>query len=128
MEVKPGQAGYAELDVSMEHTAQSVCSGTLPVFSTPWLVALMESAAVNALCDLEQGQTSVGARIDVRHSAATPLSMRVHANARVVNVEGRTIQFEIEAFDEKGLIGKAEHTRVLVDAARFMKKLEEKLS
>lgn len=122
-----GLKGLSELTVEEKHTAAAVASGTLPVFATPWLVALMESAAVQALAPkMAEGQSSVGARIDVRHTAATPLHMRVYAEAKVVHAEGRTVELTIEAFDEKGPVGTAEHTRVLIDTERFMKRVNEK--
>lgn len=119
--------GRQEAIVTEELTARHVGSGSLAVFSTPSMVALMEKAAVNALNgSLEEGVTTVGTRIEVSHEAATPLNMRVWAEAKLVSQEGRVYEFEITAYDECGLIGKAFHQRVAVKAARFQEKTDAK--
>src|SRR5512136_2893119 len=82
-------------------TASHWGSGGLPVFSTPALVGLMESAAVIALYGhLPPGQTTVGGHIDVRHLAATPEGMTVRARAELTAIEGRKLTFRIQAWDE----------------------------
>ncbi len=119
--------GKQEAIVTEELTARHMGSGCLAVFATPALVALMENAACNALIGtLEDGVTTVGTRIEVSHEAATPLHMRVWAEARLVSKEGRAYEFEITAYDECGLIGKAFHRRVAVKAARFQEKADAK--
>lgn len=106
-------------------TAAAQCSGSLRVFATPRLVALMEAAAVGLLEDgLAAGQTSVGIRIAVDHTRATPVGDTVRAVAELTAVEERILTFSIVGYDSKGEIGRAEHKRCLVDAARFMGKLE----
>ena len=104
-----------------------MASGQLPVFATPALVALMEQAACNALAGtLDEGVSTVGAFISVEHLSATPLGMRVWAEATLTAQEGRSYDFTIEAFDEAGLIGRATHKRVAVKSARFLEKAEAK--
>ena len=99
----------------------------MPVFSTPALVGLMESAAVKALAGLlDPGQTTVGARIDVRHLAATPVGMKVRTRAELTSVEGRKLVFKIQAWDEVELIGEADHDRFVIDEARFVAKVGQK--
>lgn len=128
MESKPGLLGKADLIVDESCTADAWGSGLLPVLSTPRLVGLMEQAACAALeGSMEEGKTTVGTRIDMQHTAATPIGMRVYANAELVAVEGRALTFRIEAFDEAGPIGSAEHQRYIVESARFMQKVEAKL-
>lgn len=119
--------GFCETTVTQELTAQHMGSGSLQVFATPALVALMEKAACNALegC-LDSGTTTVGVRIEVSHEAATPLGMRVWAEAKLINQEGRSYEFEITAYDEAGVIGKAFHQRACVKADRFMEKVNAK--
>ena len=75
---------------------------------------------------LDTGETSVGTRIDVSHTSATPVGMRVWADATLTAHEARTLCFQSEAFDECGSIGRAEHERFLVQSDRFMKKAESK--
>ena len=119
--------GTYDTVVTSELTAEYMGSGSIPVFATPALVALMEKAACIALeGSLNEGVTTVGTRIEVSHEAATPLGMRVWAEAKLVNQEGRSYEFEITAYDECGLIGKAFHQRTAVNAARFMEKVNAK--
>jgi fluoroacetyl-CoA thioesterase len=120
-ELIAGLSGELEHIVSAEDTASRWGSGLVPVFSTPALVGLMESAAVQALEGaLQAGQTSVGSRIDVHHLAATPVGMKVHARAELTAVEGRKLTFKVQAWDEVELIGEADHERFVVDEARFI--------
>jgi fluoroacetyl-CoA thioesterase len=116
-----GLIGEARSVVTEKDTAAHLGSGTVPVFGTPALVGLMEAAAVQALADyLPVGQTSVGARIDVRHLAPTPVGMHVRARAELVETEGRRVSFRIEAWDEVEQIGEATHERIIIDAERFV--------
>ena len=127
MECKPGLSGKADVMVDESCTADAWGSGLLPVLSTPRLVGLMEQAACAALVGaIEEGKTTVGTRIDMQHTAATPIGMRVYANAELLAVEGRALTFLIEAFDDAGPIGSAKHQRYIVESARFMQKVEAK--
>lgn len=119
--------GKQEGIVTKENTAAVMGSGSLQVFATPALVALMEKAACNALeGTLDEGITTVGTRMDVHHEAATPVGMRVWAEANLTSQEGRIYTFDIQAFDSCGLIGTAMHQRVAVKALRFQEKTDEK--
>jgi predicted thioesterase len=126
-ELVPGLCGTAEVLVAPENTAAALGSGDLPVFGTPALVALMEKAAVDALAGhLDPRETTVGARIEVAHTAATPLGMAVRAEAELVAVEGRKLTFTLAAFDAREKIGEGRHHRVLLSRDRFLAKLETK--
>lgn len=128
MIVEVGMTGSAETLVERADTAQEVGSGSLLVYATPCMVALMEGAACNALeGKLAVGETSVGTRMDVQHLAATPVGMEVRAESRLTAVDGRRLTFEITAFDEAGEIGKATHERVVVKTERFLEKAYAKL-
>ena len=128
MIVEVGITGSAEALVERADTAQEVGSGSLLVYATPCMVALMEGAACNALeGKLAEGETSVGTRMDVQHLAATPVGMEVRAESRLTAVDGRRLTFEITAFDEAGEIGKATHERVIVKTERFLEKAYAKL-
>ena len=82
MSISVGAVGTASTVVTPENTAAAVGSGALPVFATPYMIALMENAAYNAIADgLEEGQSSVGTKLDVSHDAATPVGMHVTARA-----------------------------------------------
>lgn len=96
----PGLEGHAELVVGEEHTAPSIGSGR--VLATPVMINLMEAAALDAAENLiPAGHQSLGARLDVRHIAATPVGMRVRATARLVSVNGRMLEFQVAAHDER---------------------------
>ena len=120
-ELAPGLTGEVETVVNEADTAAHWGSGLVSVFGTPALVGLMEGAAVQALADhLPPGQTSVGGRIDVRHLAPTPVGMRVRARAELLEVEGRRLEFHVEAWDEVERIGEATHERFVIDEQRFI--------
>ena len=107
--LEPGLHAEVEIAVSEAETAAHLGSGTIAVYATPALVALMENAAVRALeGHLAPGQTTVGGRINVRHLAATPVGMRVHAQAELIEIQGRKLSFRIQAWDEVEQIGEAD--------------------
>lgn len=123
MEITVGLKGTVKETVNENNTAEKVGSGSLPVFATPMMVALMEKAACKALeNNLDEGSTTVGTKVDVEHVAATPVGMEVTVTATVTAVDGRKISFSVEAFDEAGLIGKGAHDRFVVGAEKFTAK------
>ena len=123
----PGLLAELEHTVTAADSAAQWGSGLVPVFSTPALVGLMESTAVAALTgQLAPGQTTVGAHIDVRHLAATPVGMKVRARAELMAVEGRKLVFKIQAWDAVELIGEADHERFVVEEARFLARIQAK--
>ncbi len=120
-ELTPGLRAEIEITVSEADTAARWGSGLVPVYSTPALVGLMESAAVAALTGhLPAGKTTVGGRIDIRHLAPTPVGMKVRAVAELNEIEGRKLVFKIEAWDEVEKAGEAIHERYIIDEAKFM--------
>jgi fluoroacetyl-CoA thioesterase len=126
-ELTPGLTAELEHTVTDADTASKWGSGLVPVFSTPALVGLMESAAVQALSgSLAAGQTTVGTRMDVRHLAATPVGMQVRARAELTAIQGRKLVFTIQAWDELELIGEAGHERFIVDEAKFLGRVQAK--
>ena len=128
MELRPGLEGRAETVVELADTALEVGSGSLRVYATPCLAALMEGAACECLEGaLPEGQTSVGTALHLQHTAATPVGMAVYAKAVLTAAEGKKLSFEIEAFDEAGKIGAATHERFIVNEERFLQKAYDKL-
>ena len=127
--IHPGLTGAAELTVAPEHTAARVGSGEIAVLATPVMINLIEAAAL-AACEhlLPDGHQSLGIHLDVTHTAATPVGLRVAAVAEVVAVEGRTVTFRVEARDEREVIGGGTHSRVVVNVARFDKRVQNKLA
>jgi len=125
--LEPGLNAEVETTVSETETAAHLGSGSIAVYATPALVALMENAAVRALeGHLPDGQTTVGGQIDVRHQAATPVGMKVRARAELVEVNGSKLTFRVQAWDEAEQIGESKHIRYIVDEDEFMAKVGEK--
>lgn len=127
MSLTVGNKGKAETVVTDQNTAAAVGSGLVPVFATPYMIALMENAAVNALTPcLAEGEGSVGTRLEVTHDAATPVGMKVWAEARLTAVEGRKLTFSVQAFDEAGPIGAGTHERFVISVDRFLAKAQRR--
>ena len=109
-------------------TAQAAGSGALPVFGTPFMLAMMENAALSALQPfLEEGQGSVGTYLDVRHSAPSPIGIKVTAEAEIYDVNERTGIFKVRAWDEKGPIGEGTHTRAIIHNEKFLSRCNSRL-
>ncbi len=127
MSITIGLKGRSETVVTEHNTADAVGSGLVPVFATPYMIALMENAACNAIADgLEEGQSSVGTKLDVSHDAATPVGMHVTAKAELVEVDRRRLVFRVTAEDDAGPIGQGTHERFLIMADKFLAKAEAK--
>ena len=127
--LEPGLNAEVERTVSDVETAVHLGSGSLAIYATPALVALMENAAVHALEKyLPPGHTTVGGQIDVRHLGATPVGLKVRAHAELVEVQGRKLIFRIQAWDEVELIGEADHIRFLIEEKTFVEKVRAKES
>lgn len=126
MEIGLKKEVYSE--VTEENTAQKVKSGTLPVFATPAMIALMEEAAASLVEErLSEEETSVGILMNVSHIAATPVGMKLRAVAQITKIDGRKIIFKVEAFDEKEKIGEGVHERFIVKKEKFLAKANGKL-
>ena len=128
MEITIGMKGEVATDVEKADTALEVGSGSLLVYATPCMVALMEGAACEAIeAALPEGKTSVGTEISIKHIAATPVGMAVRAEAEVTAVDGNAISFAVAAYDEAGKIGEGTHQRYIVNTQRFLDKTYDKL-
>lgn len=127
MALEIGLKGRADLTVTQQNTAAAVGSGLVPVFATPWMIALMENAAVNAVSSfLSEGEGTVGTFLNVSHDAATPIGMKVWAEAELTEINGKALTFSVAAFDEAGPIGKGTHGRFIINVERFLAKSEKK--
>jgi predicted thioesterase len=127
--ITPGLTGAASLLVTPDHTAPFVGSGRIAVLATPVMINLIEAAALKAVEHLlPEGHQSLGIHLDVSHTAATPVGLRVTATAEVTAVEGRTIHFRVEARDQCERIGGGTHKRVVVSVARFDERVQRKLA
>jgi len=128
LNIAPGQTGTANLTVADEHTAPRVGSGRIPVLATPVMINVIEAAALAAVEHLlPEGHQSLGTLLHVSHVAATPVGMKVTAEAVVTSVEGRNIKFRVSARDEKDLIGEGTHERVVVNVERFDQRVQAKV-
>ncbi len=122
-----GLRGMATVRVTAQHTAEALGSGDVPVYATPSLVALLETAAVNAVVGhLEPGETTVGTWIEMTHLAATPVGMEVRAEATLTAVEGRRLVFSVAAHDAHEKVGEGRHHRMIVARDRFLSKVAAK--
>ena len=123
-----GLVGEVVQLVEAHMLASALGSGSVAVFSTPSLVALVEAAAVKAVgARLPSDQTTVGVRIDIRHLAATPPGVEVRARAELIEVDGRRLVFRVEAFDTHDRIGEGTHERAVVDPQRLLARANAKL-
>jgi fluoroacetyl-CoA thioesterase len=124
-----GMAREETFVVASEHLAAHVGSGSARVLATPWMIAFMERTARDLLAEaLPQGYSSVGVHVNVRHLAPSPAGSRVRARVVVVEVEGAKVDFTVNAWDEQELIGEGTHQRMVIDEARFLKRVERKLA
>jgi fluoroacetyl-CoA thioesterase len=114
----------AEITVNKSDTASSYGSGNLDVYATPAMTALMENAAMNCVSqELPDGFTTVGIQINVRHLRATPVGVKVRAEAILDKAEGKKLIFNVAAYDDMGKIGEGIHIRYIVNSEEFLKKI-----
>ena len=126
-----GMKYTAEKTVTADMTAKAVGSGGLEVLGTPFMMALMECAAMWCIQpELPEGKGTVGVDIQSSHLAPTPVGMKITATAEVtaVSENGKLVTFKVQAFDAEGLIGEGAHTRAVISNERFLQKCNDKLS
>jgi fluoroacetyl-CoA thioesterase len=123
----PGLRGEAHLTVDFTLTAAALGDFGVVVLGTPYMINLMEIASAKAVeAELQEGQTTVGTLVDVRHLVATPIDMKVTASACLLEVDGKRLVFEVEAHDEREKIGEGRHERYIVDLKRFLERVKAK--
>lgn len=124
VELKVGLEGVATTLVTNANIAKTMKSGALPVFATPAMCALMEEAACVAVAEaLEEGMGTVGISLNISHDRASGLGENITAKAILTEVQGRKLCFMVEASDNKGIIGKGQHERFIINNEKFMNKL-----
>ena len=127
-DIRAGLTGAVDITVAEEHTAPHVGSGQVRVLATPVLVNLLEAAALKAVEHfVPAGHQTVGTLLNVKHVAATPVGMRVRAQAEVTRVEGRMLTFRVWAEDEVEPIGEGEHQRVIINLDKFDQRMGAKI-
>lgn len=128
MTLKTGLCHEVSTMVDENNTAIAYGSGGVKVFATPAMIGLMEKAALE-LADqhLPAGESTVGTQVNVKHTAATPVGMKVSARAELIEVDGKRLVFIVEARDETGPIGTGTHERFIINLEKFIKRAENKL-
>lgn len=110
--------------VTDEVTASKVGSGLLPVYATPNMIALMEGTCAESVQPyLAEGEGTVGVAVDIKHIAATPVGMTVRCESLLKEVNGKKLVFEVNVYDEKGLVGTGIHKRAIINNEAFMARL-----
>jgi predicted thioesterase len=123
----PGLTGKSEMIVKEEDLVSQLGEGPVNVLSTPRLIQLLETAAIDAIKDfIPTDQVSLGTGVKIKHLAATPLGMKVTANALLKGVDKHRLLFLVTAYDEKEKVAEGEHGRVLVSKDQFLQKVEKK--
>jgi predicted thioesterase len=129
MELRKGLKGEASVRVSRENTASALGNEGVDVFATPFMVALMEEAARNAVeSQLPQGTITLGGRIDLKHLAPSPLGFEGTARAELKEIEGPKLTFEVEILDPMERVGEGVHVRFLAPQDAFLKRIHDKAS
>lgn len=123
----PGLTGRCEMIVKEEDLVSHLGDVPVHVLSTPRLIQLLESAAIEAIRDhMPRDQISLGTEIKIRHLSATPVGMKVTAHALLKGVEKNRLHFLVNAYDEKEKVAEGDHERILVSQERFLEKVKKK--
>lgn len=126
--LEAGIKGQMTITVEKENTAEVMKSGTLQVFATPAMIALMEETAWKSVAaELEEGCATVGTSLNIKHLSASPVGMKITCNTTLVEVDGRRLVFSVDVEDEAGKIGEGIHERFIIQSEKFQKKAEAKL-
>ena len=125
--LEKGIKGRLERTVTPEMSAARVGSGLVDVFATPMMISLIEQTCNECVLPyLEKGQGTVGTLVNVTHTAATPIGMRVWCESELVEVDRRRLVFKVKAFDPCGVIGEGFHERFVIDTEKFIEKVRAK--
>ena len=125
--IKPGMKKERYFSVDAEFTAKKVGSGTARVLSTPSMIAFMEQTSRDLLAQyIPKGFSSVGVEVNVRHLAPTPMGSNVRIMSEVLKVDELRVLFSVNAWDDIEKVGEGEHQRVVIDEARFLRRVEAK--
>lgn len=126
MNLKTGIKGNGSVRTDESNSARTMGSGTLDVFATPAMIALMEQTAWQSVAPyLEEGQGTVGVRLEISHDAPTPFGVMVTCESELVEIDGRRLVFEVTAKDDHDtVIGRGRHERFIISEEKFQKKAE----
>ena len=127
--MKTGLTNTVTLTVTPKDSAKAYGSGTLDVFATPAMIALMERTAMDSVAEyLAEDEATVGTEVNVRHLSATPVGCEVTCQSELTEIDGRKLTFKVTASDNKGIIGEGTHRRFIIKADKFLAKANEKLN
>ena len=127
--METGMKNTAVITVTEKDTAVFYGSGTLEVYATPAMAALMENSALSGVSPyLSEGEATVGTLLNIKHLSATPIGCTVSCESELVEIDGRRLVFRVTARDSAGLIGEGTHERFIISAEKFMDKTKSKLS
>jgi fluoroacetyl-CoA thioesterase len=122
-----GTKGESSIVVTPETAVSFLGVEGARVLGTPFLIFHLEMTSRNSVKPfLDEGFDTVGARVDVRHLAATPLGMRVTFRSELTGIEDRRLFFRVEAFDEKDKISEGSHERAIIQVAKFAARVQAK--
>jgi predicted thioesterase len=125
--IQEGMSREEMFQVTEEHTAIHVGSGSSRVLATPWMIAFMERVAHRLLAEnLPAGESSVGVLVEVRHLSPTPVGTTVRVQVEIVKLDGTRVTFSVQAWDQVEKIGEGRHQRVVINEARFLRRVEGK--
>ena len=125
--LKIGTKGSKSVTVTSRNTAKAMGSGTLDVFATPALIALMEETCWSSVAgQLEPGSGTVGTLLEIKHTAPTPVGLEVTCESTLIETDGRRLVFEVTARDAKGPVGGGRHERFVVQNEKFQAKADAK--
>ena len=125
--LETGIKGYQTETVTEDKTASAVGSGTLRVYATPAMTALMERTALASVAgELDDGMTTVGTLLNIAHTSASPVGSTITCESELVEIDRRRLVFSVTARDEAGEIGRGTHERFIIDMARFTEKARAK--
>ncbi|HJW91390.1 MAG TPA: thioesterase family protein [Anaerolineales bacterium] len=125
--IHPGMNREETFQVEERYAALSVGSGTARVLATPWMITFMERVSHHLLAEhLPEGYSSVGIHVDVRHLAPTPVGMAVRIRSEVSEVNGFQVAFLVQSWDDIELVGEGRHQRMVIEEARFLRRVEKK--
>ncbi len=126
--IEIGAVREDKLKVSDENAIKFLGLPGARVLSTPHMIEYMERTSRDLLLPmLEPGDDSVGTVVHVTHVAGAPLGSEVTFRSRIESVEGRRVNFRVEAFGAGTTIGEGTHQRFVVNVAKFAEKMQAKL-
>jgi fluoroacetyl-CoA thioesterase len=127
--IHPGMTREDNFEITLENSALHLGSGSARVLATPSMIAFMERVSHRLLtCCLPEGYSSVGTHLDVRHLAPTPVGATIRVRVEVLSVDGNRVFYSVKAWDNLEQIGEGEHERVVIDEARFWKRVQKKMA